>query len=165
MDYENWLHFAEADIKTTTSDIICHLSQNQSDDGQSHLFVIVEASKILPATSVASAPVRENLFHDWRKPITESSFVTDIIASRETTTHNVSVIYCSSISDRTWIIRFTPERTLRTKGQEFRKFMPSVGSVTESHFDSTINDLIVSRSGLSTEEFVELQHTFAQPPP
>ena len=46
---------------------------------------------------------------------------------------------------------------MRIKGQEFRKFISSVGSVIESYFDSTINDLIVSRSGLSIEEFVELQ--------
>ena len=101
MDYENWLHFAEADIKIITSNVICHLSQNQSEDDQSHLFIIIEASKILPTISITSAAGRENLLHDWRKPITESSFVTDIIVPRETITHNVSVIYCSSISDKT----------------------------------------------------------------
>src|SRR5271168_2322495 len=74
MHHENWLQFAESQMKTSMEDVICHIQQfkNRHD---SLVFVLVDSSAILPATSAASAVGRDKLLEDWWKPLNESAYV------------------------------------------------------------------------------------------
>src|SRR5271163_4448107 len=90
MNYETWLQFAESQMKASTEDVICHIQQfkNRHD---SLVFVLLDSSAILPATSVASAVGRDELLEDWWKPLNESAYVTNITSSAESKS-DISII-------------------------------------------------------------------------
>jgi hypothetical protein len=156
MEYENWLQYAESQIKANKDDVICHISQYHNNH-DSLLFVIVDSSAIIPATSVASAAGRRDLLEDWWKPINESAFITTIINARESKTDDINIIASSSLKNKIWIMQLTAERSLRMAADEFVKSMSVVGTLGYSCFESNVNDLIVSQSASSKQEAVDVE--------
>src|SRR5271154_5306361 len=154
MDCENWLQFAESQMKASTEDVICHIQQfkNRHD---SLVFVLLDSSAILPATSAVSAVGRDELLEDWWKPLNESAYVTNITSSAESKS-DISII-TSIDANKIWIVRFTDETTLQMKSNEFSEFMSSVGSLGYSYLEPNVNDLIVARSTPSNQETVDVE--------
>ena len=143
-------------MKATTDDVLCHISQYDNHH-DSVLFILVESNAILPATSVASAAGRDELVSDWRKPISESALVTNIISAREVNKRDFGIITSSNLANKTWIIRFSEDRTLRITSDEFLKLISSVGSMTYCSFDSGVNNLVVTNSVSSNPKGVDVQ--------
>lgn len=155
MNYETWLQFAESQVKTSTEDVICHIQQFQNQH-DSLLFVHFDSSAILPATSVASAVGRDELLDDWWKPLNESAYVRNIISAAESKS-DLSIITSSTLKNKIWNLCFTDERSLRMESDEFSTFMLSVGTLKYSHFDPTVNDLVVTQSAPSNQEPVHVE--------
>ena len=156
MEYEHWLQLAEAQMKIDTEDVVCHISQYKNRYG-SLLFIIVDSAAIVPATSVASASGQSELPEDWWKPINESAYITNIINAKEAKTE-ITIITSTSLANKMWILRLTPEKSLRIKADDFLKSMSPVGTLSYSSFESGVNDLIVAQSASSNQEVVDVEH-------